>query len=94
MSVGANRTAKNCHKEIPCGLHGRHPPHLARQIAPGSFQPAVSSGQRCYPCRRYDTVSRSVISRTPSNCEHTVSPKLGGFDVVIVDAQQLLYHVI
>ena len=28
----------------PCGLHGRHPPHLARQIGTESFQPAVCSG--------------------------------------------------
>ena len=62
------RYQQNC-KELPqrtviqppFGLHGRHPPHLARQIGPASFKPAVCSGQRC-PCRRYDTVSRCLPS--------------------------------
>ena len=69
------RTAKkNCH---PTAMRSAWaaPSSLARQIGPESVQPALCSGQRCCPCRRYDTVSRSVISWAPRNCDHTVSPK-------------------
>ena len=60
MSVGANRTKELPQRtaiQPPCGLRGRHPPHLARQVAPESFRHAMSSGQRCCPDRRFDTIS-------------------------------------